>query len=52
MGSYGEIRCNTTILKKGKRMAFMESTISANDKVIAKASGSYLIFKPSNVNTC
>ena len=46
----GEMRCDTTILKKGKRMAFMESTISANDTVIAKASGSFSIFKPSNVD--
>ena len=31
-------------------MAFMESTISVNDKVIAKASGRYSIFKSNNVD--
>jgi len=35
---------DSVILKKGKRMAFMESTISANDKVIGKSSGRYSIF--------
>ena len=47
----GKVDCYTRILKKGKRLVFLESEIVKQDKLIAKASGSYLIFKPKAEKT-
>lgn len=43
----GEMICDTEVIKKGKRVALLESTIHVNDELVAKASGSYSIFKPN-----
>lgn len=44
--SKGKIECHTKIIKRGKRMAFFESEVFHEKTLLAKASGSYLIFKP------
>lgn len=43
----GVVDCHTKVLQKGKRVAFLESEIWNEDKLVAKAVGSYSIFTPS-----
>jgi len=43
----GVLDCHTVIINKGKRVAMMESEIWNEDKLIAKATGSFAIFTPS-----
>ena len=43
----GNIVCDTKVIHKGKKIAVMESEISNNGKLVAKAMGTYSIFKIS-----
>jgi len=42
----GLVDCYSTVLKKGKRMVFFESEIYQGEKLLAKATGCYMIFIP------
>ncbi len=42
----GTLVCDTRVIKKRKKIAFLESEIKQEDKLIAKALGTYSIFKP------
>jgi acyl-CoA thioesterase len=44
----GTLRCNTTILNRGKSVANMESRLYVEDKLVASANGTYAIFTPSS----
>jgi len=44
----GILQCMTTLLNKGKNVASLESVITNNKVEVAKASGSYAIFKPND----
>ena len=39
-----DLVCYSELIKKGRRVAFLESEVYSNDKLIAKASGSFAIF--------
>ena len=39
-----DLICHTQVIKKGRRVAFLESEILSNKELIAKASGSLAIF--------
>ena len=39
-----DLRCETQVIKKGRRVAMLESDIYSGDKLIAKASGSFALF--------
>ena len=41
----GEVRCHTEVVHRGRRVANLESSIYADDRLVAKANGSYSIFK-------
>ncbi len=41
----GDLICETKVLHKGKRVAILESEITNNGQSIAKATGTYSIFK-------
>jgi acyl-CoA thioesterase len=41
----GTVTCDTEVINKGKTTATMESEIKNNDTLVAKASGTYSIFK-------
>lgn len=43
--SSGDIQCHTEVVYRGRRVANMESSIYADDRLVAKANGSYSIFK-------
>lgn len=43
----GRLLCDTRVLKRGKRIAMLESDLTVDGQAIAKASGSFSIFKPS-----
>ena len=43
----GNIVCDTKVIHKGKKIAVMESEISNNGKLVAKAMGTYSIFRIS-----
>jgi len=43
----GTLECRTTLISKGKTVASLESVIFNRGVVVAKASGSYSIFKPN-----
>lgn len=43
----GRLMCETKVLKRGKRIAMLESELKVGDQAMAKASGSFSIFKPS-----
>ena len=45
--SSGEILCRTRLINRGKRVAYLESSLFAGEALIAKASGSYAIFRPT-----
>ena len=42
----GTLECSTQLLHKGKTVASLESEILSNDELVAKASGTYAIFRP------
>ena len=42
----GTLECSTELLHKGKTTASLESEIFSNDELVAKASGTYSIFRP------
>lgn len=42
----GRITCHTRITHRGRRTAHLESELRCGDTPVAKASGSYAIFKP------
>ena len=44
----GVLTCNTYVIHQGKKIVTMESEISNNDQIVAKALGSYSIFQPKN----
>ena len=44
----GVLTCNTNVIHQGKKIVTMESEISNNDQIVAKALGSYSIFQPKN----
>ena len=41
----GTLTCDTKVINKGKRIAVMESEITNNGVTVAKATGTYSIFK-------
>jgi len=41
----GTLRCNTKVISKGKKIAVMESEVLNNGQIVAKAMGTYSIFK-------
>lgn len=43
----GEIICKSWVINRGKRIAYLESEIFVDDALVAKANGSYSIFKPN-----
>ena len=42
----GRVTCETELLKRGRSVAFLESTLSNADETVARATGSYSIFTP------
>jgi acyl-CoA thioesterase len=40
----GAVTCETTLLQRGRTVAYLESEIETDDRVVARASGSYSIF--------
>ena len=42
----GTLECNTRLIHKGKTVASLESEIFSNNDLVAKASGTYSIFRP------
>lgn len=42
----GTLECTTQLIHKGKTLACLESEIFSNNKLVAKASGTYSIFRP------
>jgi acyl-CoA thioesterase len=42
----GALRCDTEILTRGKKIASLESCVYAGERLVAKASGTYTIFRP------
>ena len=47
----GDLTCETKILHKGKRVAILESEVTNNGQSIAKATGTYSIFKMKSENS-
>jgi len=43
----GEVLCRTTLVNRGKRVAYLESSIFSGEVLIAKATGTYAIFRPT-----
>jgi len=44
----GTLRCRTSLLNRGKRVANLDSRLYLNDELVASANGSYAIFTPGN----
>lgn len=42
----GRIVCDTRIVHQGKRVAVLESEMKKDDRLVAKAMGTYTIFRP------
>ena len=42
----GTLECTTQLINRGKTVASLESEIFSNDELVAKASGTYAIFRP------
>lgn len=40
----GLLECETRLLSKGKRIAFLESAVSNDGKLVAKALGTFAVF--------
>lgn len=45
--SAGRLVCRTQVTHRGRRTAHLESEIRNGDQLVAKATGSYAIFRPS-----
>ena len=43
----GEVTCRTQLVNRGKRIAYLESSLHQGDVLLARASGTYAIFRPS-----
>ncbi len=43
----GEVVCRTVLVNRGKRIAYLESSVHAGAVLLARATGTYAIFKPS-----
>ena len=43
----GEVVCRTQLVNRGKRVAYLESSILSGEVLLAKASGTYAIFVPA-----
>jgi acyl-CoA thioesterase len=41
----GTLSCDSTVIRRGRRLAFIESEILRGDRLIAKATGTFSIFK-------
>jgi acyl-CoA thioesterase len=44
----GEVVCRTQLVNRGKRVAYLESSILSGESLLAKASGTYAIFQPNS----
>lgn len=42
----GRVRCDTTVLNRGKTVANLESRLYTGDSLVASANGTYAIFTP------
>lgn len=40
----GQLRCNSSIIRRGKRVAFLESKVHEGERLVATATGSFAIF--------
>ena len=43
----GELICTTTLINRGKTLANLDSVVYCGDVLVAKANGTYAIFRPS-----
>ena len=43
----GELVCTTTLVNRGKTLANLDSVVHCADVLVAKANGTYAIFRPS-----
>ena len=41
----GSVTCDTELIRKGKKIAFLESEMKNNETLVAKAMGTYYIFR-------
>ena len=46
----GTLICNTKVIHQGKKIVTMDSEILNDDQIVAKAMGTYSIFKPKNTS--
>lgn len=44
----GAVTCTTEVINRGKSVAHLESSVHSAGVLVAKASGNYAIFRPSN----
>lgn len=44
----GRLVCETDVVKRGRRVAYLESTITNDDTLVAQATGSFSIFTPDS----
>ena len=44
----GVVTCTTEVISRGKSVAHLESSVHSARVLVAKASGNYAIFRPSN----
>jgi len=47
----GELVCTTTIVNRGKRLANLDSVVYCGDLLVAKANGTYAIFRPRQTHS-
>ena len=47
----GEVVCRTLLVNRGKRVAYLESSLFVGEALIAKATGTYAIFRPASSTT-
>jgi len=45
--SEGLVVCRTLLVNRGKRVAYLESSLLAGEALVARASGTYAIFRPT-----
>lgn len=43
----GDLVCTTTLVNRGKTLANLDSSVHCGDMLVAKANGTYAIFRPS-----
>lgn len=43
--SSGRLTCDTRVVHRGKRIALLESEVKNNERLVAKATGTYSLFK-------